>query len=307
MKILSEIVTQNFVNKDAAMNYYIKLIKKSINYIEENLFKEMTLERISKEFNLSQYHFDRLFSIIVGTSFKQYILGRKLTLAAEKLLNSNNSVIDIALDLGFQYPEVFSRAFKKQFGISPKVFRKEETQIKKINKAVVIPRSLVNYNGGITLKAKYIYLDVLKLNGISKIVDVYDEEFESRLQETGRRFLDKTNKCEHLKQDVLYCLVNCHGEGSRTYTFYFGKEIIEDRECVGMTERLISKSCYASFLYEGKMSKIRKTFESDLFRWIALKEIKLNPIGIGMIIIYDREYYEKEALKILIPVIEPLT
>lgn len=69
-----------------------------------------------------------------------------------------------------------------------------------------------------------------------------------------------------------------------------------------MTERLIPKGCYASFLYEGEMSKIRKIFENDLFRWIALKEIKLNPIGIGMIAIYDRQYYEKEVLKILVPV-----
>lgn len=289
------------------MNYYIKLIKESINYIEENLFKEMSLAIVSKEFNLSQYYFDRLFNIIVGTSFKQYVLGRKLTLAAEKLLNSTDAIIDIALDFGFQYPEVFSRAFKKQFGISPKVFREEKTQIKKVDKAVVIPRSLVNYNGKITLKATYVHLDALKLQGISKIVDVYDHEFESKLRRTGRSFLVKTNKYKHLKQDTLYNLVNCHGKGSSTYTFYFGKETLEDKEVTDMTERLIPKSCYASFLYEGKISKIRKTFENDLFRWIALKEIKLNPIGVGMIIIYDKQYYEKEVLRILIPVNDSLT
>lgn len=289
------------------MNYYIKLIKESINYIEENLFKEMSLAIISREFNLSQYYFDRLFNIIVGTSFKQYVLGRKLTLAAETLLNSTDAIIDIALDFGFQYPEVFSRAFKKQFGVSPKVFREEKTQIKKVDKAVVIPRSLVNYNGKITLKATYVHLDALKLQGVSKTVDVYDHEFESKLRRTGRRFLVKTNKYKHLRQDTLYNLVNCHGKGSSTYTFYFGKETLEDKEVTVMTERLIPKSCYASFLYEGKISKIRKTFENDLFRWIALKEIKLNPIGVGMIIIYDKQYYEKEVLRILIPVNDSLT
>jgi len=289
------------------MNYYIKLIKDCISYIEDNLFNEISLEIVAKEFNLSQYHFDRLFNIIVGITFKQYILGRKLTMASEVLINSNDSIIDVALDFGFQYPEVFSRAFKKQFGISPKVFRRERMEINKVEKAVVIPRNLVNYNGGVTLKATYIKIEDIRLQGVSEIIDIYDYGFERKLYNSARLFLDETRNNKHLKQDRFYNLVNCNGEGSSTYTSYFGKEIIGDSECYGMTERVIHKSSFASFIYKGKMSKIRKTFEDDLFRWIALKEIKLNPIGIGLISIYDKNYYESGQLTLLIPVCEPKT
>jgi len=253
--------------------------------------------------NLSQYHFDRLFTIIVGTRFKQYILGRKLTLAAERLISSTDNIIDIALDLDFKYPEVFSRAFKKQFGISPKAFRKEKVEINKVDKAIIVPRDFMNYNGGVTLKATNVKLDNIELQGVSATIDVYDYGFEGKLKQIARNFSDKSREYEYLKQDKLYYLVNCHGEGTSTYTVYFGKEVIQDKYSEGFTKRTIPKSQYARFLYEGKMSKVRTTFEDDLFRWIALKDIKLNAIGIGMISIYDESYYKKGLLKILVPVV----
>ena len=98
------------------MNSYINLINKTIDYIEENIFERLNLSDISKQAYLSEYHFERLFKVIVGKSLKQYVLGRKLTMALDRLNNTNDPIINIAMDFGFEYPEVFSRAFKKQFG-----------------------------------------------------------------------------------------------------------------------------------------------------------------------------------------------
>lgn len=286
------------------VNYYIELISRAVDYIEENIERNITLGKVSENVHLSQYHFDRLFNIIVGTSLKKYVLGRKLAIASEYLVNSKTSILNIALDLGFKYPEVFSRAFKREFGVSPRTFRHEKLQIKKVDKAKVIPRALVNYNGGLVLNENYISLDNIELKGVSTIIDVYENGFEHELEKVFRKYLKDSEKYEELNNEKFYSLVNCHGEGSSTYSIYCGKEFEKDPEINGMSKVVIPKSLYAIFEYKGRMSVIRRNFEDDLFRWIAIKEIQLNPVGISMISMYDKDYYKNEIIKILIPVKE---
>lgn len=289
------------------MNYYINIISNSIEYIEENLLNEISLGLISNKFHLSQYHFDRLFNIIVGISFKQYVNGRKLTVAAEQLINSNQSIIEIAFKFGFKYPEVFSRTFKKQFGISPKEFRSSRIRINKVNKAEVVPRNLINYKGRIILKPEYIKMKQIDLYGVLEKIDVYNKGFEKKLYDIAKNFLNQSSDNICLEKDILYNLISCNGEGTSTYNCYFGKKILQNFNCNDADKRTITEGIYARFIYKGKMSDIRKTFENDLFRWIAIREVKLNPIGIGMISIYDKNYYENMEIQILIPVCDTET
>lgn len=67
------------------MNLYVRTINNVIEHIEQNISENLTLQSLSQHFYLSEFHFSRLFKMITGTSLKQYILGRKLALAAEKL------------------------------------------------------------------------------------------------------------------------------------------------------------------------------------------------------------------------------
>lgn len=97
------------------MNFYVVVINQAIDYIEDNIFEKLSLSVLSQQFKISDFHFNRMFKTVSGITLKQYLLGRRLTKAMELLGKTNRSVIDIALDSGFEYPEVFSRAFKKLF------------------------------------------------------------------------------------------------------------------------------------------------------------------------------------------------
>jgi len=77
------------------MNLYIHTISKVIDYIEQNISEHLTLQGVSQQFCLSEFHFSRIFKTITGVSLKQYILGRKLTLALHKLKHSQTIVIII--------------------------------------------------------------------------------------------------------------------------------------------------------------------------------------------------------------------
>jgi AraC family transcriptional regulator len=287
------------------MNLYVNLMIHVIDYIEENIQENITLTSISGKFNISEYHFDRLFNTIVGKSLKQYILGRKLTTASHKLNFTNESIIEVALNLGFEYPEVFSRAFKKQFGMSPSDYRNGKPKLKTVDKAEIIPREIMNYMGGVTIKAYYSYLEPLLLTGISIDVDVNDSNYGSVLKQESDRFLTLSQNLSYLDHDKFYSTVSCHGDGGSQYTVFSGKRVLQKDTVHVFKQRVLPGGWYAGFVYQGDMIEIRSDFEKDLFRWIAMKEIALNPNGIGMISIYDQDYPQTQIVNILIPVKSP--
>ena len=69
-----------------------------------------------------------------------YVRSRKLTSSLEELKNSDLSVIDIAMEYKFEYEQSYIRSFKKQFRVSPGIFRKEKPTLEikhKLNLAYI--------------------------------------------------------------------------------------------------------------------------------------------------------------------------
>ncbi|MCX7747563.1 MAG: AraC family transcriptional regulator [Clostridia bacterium] len=284
---------------------YISLINQAIEYIEENIGEQITLSNIARQFCLSEYHFTRLFKAVVGTSLKQYILGRKLSRALEKLNASDASVIDIAYDFGFEYPEVFSRAFKKQFGISPNIYRRERCSLEKVEKASVVTRELVNFQGSLALKGDYVYLEAMILEGVFVEVDTNSPEFEPVLKTAAEVVINQSKNMEHLQHDKFYSVVHCHGEDNGEYTVFSGKERIRDGGINALPSREIPGGWYVGFSYRGDMFDIRSTFIDDLYRWIAVKEIELGSNGVGMISVFDKDYNRNGEVRIFVPIKMP--
>lgn len=108
---------------------YDKCIKKSIEYIENNLNKKIELQEIANKAFLSKYHFHRIFHATIGESVAEYVRRRRLIEAANELLNTENKIIDIALNYQFSTQESFTKAFKKFYGIPPKEFRKNKANV----------------------------------------------------------------------------------------------------------------------------------------------------------------------------------
>ncbi|MBV7274258.1 helix-turn-helix transcriptional regulator [Clostridiaceae bacterium UIB06] len=119
------------------MNYDY-CIKKSIEYIENNLSKKIELKELADKVFLSKYHFHRVFHAVVGEPVAEYIRKRRLIEAANQLICSEDKIIDIALKYQFSSQEAFTKAFKKLYGIPPKEFRRtrlNESVMNSINKS----------------------------------------------------------------------------------------------------------------------------------------------------------------------------
>jgi AraC-type DNA-binding domain-containing proteins len=95
-----------------------------VNYVEDNITEEITLEAMSEKVGYSAFYCSSKFHEHVGISFKDYITRRRLTLAAQDLKNTSLNILDIAVKYGFSSHEAFTRAFSKIYGCTPYRFRK---------------------------------------------------------------------------------------------------------------------------------------------------------------------------------------
>jgi AraC family transcriptional regulator len=105
------------------MNYEHQLIK-VIEFIGKHLDDKLTLNQLSDVACFSKYHFHRLFTAYTGLSLQQYIRWLRLKRAAHQLIvDKDKTIIEIAINAGFESHEAFTRVFKQVCGTSPSTFR----------------------------------------------------------------------------------------------------------------------------------------------------------------------------------------
>jgi len=101
---------------------WVDKIQEAIDYIEQNLFAPINAEAVGKAIHYAPSSFSAFFSAITGYSVGEYIRFRRLSVAAERLVQNGTSVTELALTCGYETVEAFSKAFKRFFGYAPSQF-----------------------------------------------------------------------------------------------------------------------------------------------------------------------------------------
>jgi AraC-like DNA-binding protein len=83
-----------------------------------------TLAAMARTAGLSEYHFLRVFEQVAGVTPHQYVLRARLRDAALRLAEGDDRVLDVALDAGFGDVSNFNRAFRSEFHVSPRAYRR---------------------------------------------------------------------------------------------------------------------------------------------------------------------------------------
>jgi AraC-like DNA-binding protein len=122
-KILSVIRNQEFAGKTIE-----RTIRKACLYLRENLNKNVNIEELAHELNVGYSYFRQMFRKYTGISPIQYHLSLRIQKAKDLLVSTDQSIKEIAIDLGFESYFYFSRIFKDKTGKSPLEFRKEHHQ-----------------------------------------------------------------------------------------------------------------------------------------------------------------------------------
>ena len=104
-------------------------IFRSLAVIEERIQEKLTVEMLAENIHFSRYHYQRMFREVVGDSVMAYVTRRKLALAAEELVRTDGTVLEVALKYGYDSHEGFTRSFKAYLGITPMEFRKYHSSV----------------------------------------------------------------------------------------------------------------------------------------------------------------------------------
>ncbi|WP_456278666.1 AraC family transcriptional regulator [Bacillus sp. AK128] len=187
---------------------YEVCIQRTLDYIEGNLNSPITLVELAEVACFSPFHFHRVFQTMVGESVMDYIRKRRLTNAAERLFYTDEKVIDIAFDLGFQYPESFNRAFKKFYAVSPRQYRDSKCLSGPlIGKArLVITHSL----GGICMEPNIIKKPELHIIGYELKTRNVDGQNNRDIPEFWQQYMQNQLGCKipnpiHQNQELGIC------------------------------------------------------------------------------------------------------
>ena len=179
---------------------YLHQVTRAIEYIESNLDADISLKNVAIQAGISQWHFARIFKALTNETLKSYIRNRRLSNAMDKLLTSQERIIEIAMGAGFSSQESFSRALKKIYQLNPHEIR-QLGEKNWTNQKVRIDESYLNHiNQHMNLKPTIYQQDELILVGMKTqfySVDSEKNNIADKLPPLWHNFLTRVDEIEH--------------------------------------------------------------------------------------------------------------
>ena len=144
---------------------WMECIGEAINYIEENITQELTIESIAKKALISPFYFQKGFAMLCGFTVSEYIRCRRLALAGSELIATDEKLIDIAIKYGYDSPDSFTKSFTRFHGATPTAVRKNGAMIKSFA-PLKIKFAL---EGGYSMDYKIVEKDAFTVIGMSRV------------------------------------------------------------------------------------------------------------------------------------------
>lgn len=112
---------QDAVRRSNALPAY--KLRRVVEAMDAQLADDFSLAQLARTAELSEYHFSRMFKRATGLSPSQYFIGLRMARARRLLIETQRSVIDIGLEVGYSSPSHFSQVFRREVGVTPSAYR----------------------------------------------------------------------------------------------------------------------------------------------------------------------------------------
>ncbi len=237
---------------------YKNYVQDVLDYIEENMTDNIGLDEVASFAGFSKYHFHRIFKSYTGYSVSEYTRLRRFLSALEYLKNSRLRLLEISMECGFESQESFTRAFKKQFNVTPGKMRKDsKLMVRHLDglKYIIDVAITGKTKGGEIMKPEIIFKEEFYVVGLRYFGINQDGEIPRLWDEFNKRYDEIENKvsngciglCEHIenydpessKSEYICCC-----EVSKT-------SAVPD----GMLLRKIPSQKYAKFVHKGPVRR----------------------------------------------------
>lgn len=235
-------------------------ISRAIEYIENNLTNDITIEDISNYSHISSFYFQKGFSIICGYGLSEYIRNRKLSCAGYEVLNTDNKIIDIALKYGYDSPDSFTKAFTRFHGSTP-------TEVRKGGKIKEFAPLKINLSlkGGYTMEYKIEEKESFKVVGLKG-----NFKYETANQDIPKMWKKFFMKTTFTKINPKYGVNIDANMGSDVFDYIIGDDYNEDLKVPKDFEIIeIPKFTWAIFSCIGPSSvKMPEVNEKIFTEWL---------------------------------------
>ena len=104
-------------------------IQEAINFIAQNYQRDITVEEIAGVCKLNRTYFGRLFKQMMGSTPQEYLTQFRLSKGVELMRSTDYPITQISQLVGYPNPLHFSKVFKKAYGVSPRTWRSEDSQV----------------------------------------------------------------------------------------------------------------------------------------------------------------------------------
>ncbi|MFS0783100.1 effector binding domain-containing protein [Bacillus sp. 1P06AnD] len=234
---------------------WIASLQKAIDYMESHLAEPITIEDIAKQAHVSPFHFQRTFSILTDSTVGDYLRRRRLTKAAQELTQTDKKIIDIAFAFGYETPESFSKAFRKQHGMTPTDARKNNGKLVCYNRLVI----QVQLKGAEPMKYKIIKKEAFQVIGVKRTFSLENEENLRRIpkmwddiHQDGTN--DKLNRLNNgaIKGILGVCANAAHGNPTNSIDYWIATDYC-GKVPAGWQSMQIPASKWAIFEVHGPM------------------------------------------------------
>ena len=256
----------------------LKQLNAAMEYIEANLCAEINLDDVARIACVTADSFTRFFSYMTGMTLTEYVRRRRLTLAAQDLQHGKTPIIDIAMKYGYDSATAFSRAFAKQHGITPSVYRKDGGSLK-----VYPPASFhIIIKGAKKMDFRIIELEETEIFGVSKPYD--GEGYKDREELRHIMWADRLDNIPvQLCEGKFDQPENTALDGVWFGVWQNGRYMIarkrDDVKTTQLERKIIPAGTYAAFTSErGGLAgvEIPKLFELIFDSWLPASEYKLR-------------------------------
>lgn len=288
-------------------------IESSIKFIEDNLDKKFNLKDVAKASGFSLSHFYKIFLSVTGFTVKEYIRNRRLSKAADKLVNTQESIIDIALEAGFNSHEVFTRAFNQLYGISPSKYRSERKEMLTFKKFELFGKEIedeyMHMRDSINVSVKTLTSDQVILVGMDLHTSVHDAiEKNSIDQFCDNIFMPRLKEIRNIKEP--YSLISYEVHNPETDELYdmICVEVLAQNVPKNMNYIIIPPTYYAVFSTNRVLNPIEYgTLTQYIYgEWLPMSGYNLSS-DFTLVKIYSNTYYARKShdtsrLEVYVPI-----
>jgi AraC family transcriptional regulator len=275
---------------------------KSIDFIEANLQEPITVMDVADQVgHYSISHFVRLFHFLTGYTPGNYLQKRRLSEAAFEIVTSNQTFLNIAISYQFGSHEAFTRAIKKQFGITPVRIRQQQPFLHLTTRAVILPPR----------PEKRIHKDPL-ISDQPKLIlagfAYHGDNTNFELPALWRSLMQQKHLIPSQRSPQQTYGLWCYPDNFQTHRKFDYLAGVEMEAIAGVPASFSVKELkpfqYAHFEHIGMLKNIRQTYIYIYGEWLPQSGYQLTGN-------YDLEYYDEQftgaeredsVLNILVPI-----